>query len=281
MTWYKTEVKGLSLWNLVRSSGVPKNPGEKPRSKKRTRKVKPKVVTASSLLNIPTPTSSPKGKRRSSSTNEQENDVSLSPCVSPTIPYYATVPPTQMGWIGNPPSPYGYPPFPLPHGYPPSHSPYAYPSYSGYPSSSYPSHSRQPQFSPYSSYTGHQLHSFPTTQTVYKSPVPNHSFVLKFITSRISKCQGCKQQFRQAAKQSLNPPHDLIVSRLEQQPFVASDGSVKVSSTPSNSHYHLKMQCLLNADPNFTIDTLIIQEDVKEKFLPVRKSHLQCLGVLV
>ena len=212
MTWYKTEVKGLSLWNLVRSSGVPKNPGEKPRSKKRTRKVKPKVVTASSLLNIPTPTSSPKGKRRSSSANEQKNDVSLSPCVSPTIPFNATVPPTQMGWIGNPPSPYGYPPFPSPHGYPPSHSPYAYPSYSGYPSSSYPSHSRQPQFSPYSSYTGHQLHSFPTTQTVYKSPVPNHPFVLKFITSRISKCQGCKQQFRQAAKQSLNPPHDLSFS---------------------------------------------------------------------
>ena len=45
------------------------------------------------------------------------------------------------------------------------------------------------------------------------------------------------------------------VSRLEQRPFVASDGSVKVSSTPSNSYYHLKMQCLLNADPNFTIDT--------------------------
>ena len=53
---------------------------------------------------------------------------------------------------------------------------------------------------------------------------------------------------------------------------MASDGSVKVSSTPSNSYYHLKMQCLLNADPNFTIDTLIIQEDVKEKFLPVHKS---------
>ena len=174
-------------------------------------------MTASSLLNVPTPISSPKGKHQSLS---DENDVSLTPCASPTLPFNAIVPPRlQPKWVGleiPPPSPYGYPPFLSPHGYPPS--PYTYSS------SCYLSHRRQHQISSYSSYTGYHMHSFATTQTVYNSPVSYHPFVLKLITSRISKCQGWKQQFCQAAKQSLNLLHYLIVSQLEQRSF----GSAKL-----------------------------------------------------
>ena len=49
-----------------------------------------------------------------------------------------------------------------------------------------------------------------------ESPYP---FTLKFINNCIQKCQGCKLDFRQSSS-ILQPPHDLIVARLERRPFV-------------------------------------------------------------
>ena len=67
IAWYKKEVKELNLWDLVQSSGVPKRPGDKPQTRKQTRKVKPKVMTTSNFPNrpsAPTPGSSPNSKRQ-------------------------------------------------------------------------------------------------------------------------------------------------------------------------------------------------------------------------
>lgn len=94
-------------------------------------------------------------------------------------------------------------------------------------------------------------------QTVYQPSVSQNPFTLKFITSRISKCQGCKMLFRSGS--SLQPPQDLIVSRLECRPFVAPDGSVKVSSTAKNAHYHLRFECLTKADSSFSPQCLVNQ----------------------
>jgi hypothetical protein len=84
--------------------------------------------------------------------------------------------------------------------------------------------------------------SFETSslKTVYQPSTTPHPFTLKFLTARITKCQGCKQLFRSSEH---TPPHDLIVARLECRPFVAPDGAVKVSTTAKNSHYHLCIQC--------------------------------------
>lgn len=50
MEWYKKEV---SLWDLARSSGVPKNPGSKPQARRRSRNVLPQVKTTSNHLVSP------------------------------------------------------------------------------------------------------------------------------------------------------------------------------------------------------------------------------------
>ncbi len=49
LQWYKKTINDVSLWELVRSSGAPKNPGNKPTSRKRSRQVQPPVKTASIL----------------------------------------------------------------------------------------------------------------------------------------------------------------------------------------------------------------------------------------
>lgn len=59
--WYKKTNKGVNLWSLARSSGVPKSPGSKPQSRKRSRKALPQVKTTSSLLNK-SPSKSPPSK---------------------------------------------------------------------------------------------------------------------------------------------------------------------------------------------------------------------------
>ena len=84
--------------------------------------------------------------------------------------------------------------------------------------------------------------------------------------------QGCKMLFRSGS--SLQPPQDLIVSRLECRPFVAPDGSVKVSSTAKNSHYHLRFECLTKADSSFSPQCLVIPDNVKEKLSDLHKQHL-------
>ncbi len=81
-----------------------------------------------------------------------------------------------------------------------------------------------------------------TLQTLYNPPGNSSPFTLKMITSRISKCQGCKQLFRPNPGSVLEPPADLIVSRLKYRPFVSPDGAVKVSKTP---HYHCDLHCLV------------------------------------
>ena len=67
-------------------------------------------------------------------------------------------------------------------------------------------------------------------QTVYEPPrVNNNPFTLKFITNRITKCQGCKSSLRNPDNSLPTSPQDLIVARLECRPYVAADGSVKAN----------------------------------------------------
>lgn len=66
----------------------------------------------------------------------------------------------------------------------------------------------------------------------------SHPFTFKFMTSRIRKCQGCKGSLRMADNSLPSPPNDLIVSQMENRPFVASDVSTKIPAKPSVYHYH-------------------------------------------
>jgi hypothetical protein len=157
-------------------------------------------------------------------------------------------------------------PFPPPPG---SFSPPPY--YMGY-------HSPEANLSasqPFTSLPG----SFSTPPCVNRSPElgppsVRGRFTLKFINSRISKCQGCKGLLRSPGTPLPLPPHDLIVSRLECRPYTTPEKVVKVPTTPSNAHYHLRMECLTATDPEFNPRSLVVPEELKEKLSIQHKALL-------
>ena len=104
-----------------------------------------------------------------------------------------------------------------------------------------------------------------------ESPYP---FTLKFINNRIQKCQGCKLDFRQSSS-ILQPPHDLIVARLERRPFVNTVGDLSTPWKPSHAHYHLDMACIHAADNTFVPSSLAIPPSVEMQLLPSHKDKLQ------
>ena len=137
-----------------------------------------------------------------------------------------------------------------------------------------------PPYIPYGHYMGYHpepSNSFIPPPNVFSSPpcVSRHTelgspsvrgqFTLKFINSRISKCQGCKGQLRSPGTPLPLPPHDLIVSRLECRPYMTPEKIVKTPKTPSNAHYHLRVECLRAADPQFSPRCLVVPEDVKDQ----------------
>ena len=179
-----------------------------------------------------------------------------------------------------PPSPWSIPDYPL---YQNPGLYYGQSSTSNTTSTVYePSSSRHPFTPDYPSYKNpgsyyRQSSTSNTTISFMNPPPSRHPFTLKFINTWISKCQGGKVVFRKTAT-SIEPPCDLIVSRLECRAFVTPNGSVKVPTTPENSHYHLSLSCLTNADPYFQPQFIAIPEDVKNKL--TTNSFLNLLKII-
>ena len=123
-------------------------------------------------------------------------------------------------------------------------------------------------------------HNCENPQTVYEPPKDtNNPFSLKFITNRISRCQGCKRSLRMSDNSLPTTPDDLIVCRMERRPFVASDGAVKVPAKPSAAHYHLNLECLTAAAANFDPSSIVIPPDIKKNLTPQHYAVLSKFGL--
>lgn len=270
LEWFKREIKGTNLWALARSSGVPKNPGNKPACRKRSRNALPQVKTTSDKLHKP-------------------DDPSRMNPISPQTQLHPPIPGPYDPYCGmhySGPSTHYYP-----HDfcyYPPAsphspHSPYFHPT---------PFYSQQ-NFHPGSTSFTSPLHNYslpaptsvtPTTsslsqpnssnalETVFEPTTSAYPFTVKKMTARIKKCQGCKQLFQDSSSSNL------VVSRLECRPFVSPDGSVKVPKTPKNSHYHLSMECLTNADPSFHPQKLQLPNELKVTLSGEQMDSLRKFG---
>jgi len=117
-------------------------------------------------------------------------------------------------------------------------------------------------------------------QTVYEPPKDmNNPSSLKFITNRISKCQGCKGSLRNPDNSLPTVPDDLIVSRMECRPFVASDGTVKMPAKPSASHYHLNVDCLTAASASFNPNSIVLPSDIKKNLKSQHYAVLSKFGL--
>lgn len=53
---------------------------------------------------------------------------------------------------------------------------------------------------------------------------------------------------------------------------------MKVPKNPSNAHYHLRMDCLLAADPTFDPYSLVLPDEIKDKLAPKHKEFLFAFG---
>ena len=120
---------------------------------------------------------------------------------------------------------------------------------------------------------------YPATGSSTNSVVSPYPFTLKLLTSRIQICQGCRISFHPDNDQ---PPHDLVVCRKECRPYRTQNGQMKTPSTPSNSHYHLNLQCIRAAAPSFMPSELVIPEDVLANLTDVHKGYVfGMLGIQV
>ena len=287
-------ISSMVMIGMPHTSG--KKPGQKPGAKRRRSKKQdaPKVTSKVSRFAGTNATSSLPSC--TASLTATHSSATFSPAVEGALPY-------------NPPSPAypSYSPYPSYPPYPPLPFNPANPYYGAHHSThdySYPHLPFPSQPTPYShastttggvgpyslSYAQSALSGGPTpnygtpgyygsnsTPMSHSTPsvYSQHPFTGKFITGRISKCQGCGNKFR-AVNPEIRPPFDLIVSRLECRPyFCKQKQEVTTPKTPSNSHYHADFSCIRSADPTFQSTQLVIPPEVQSKLLPVHKEHLR------
>ena len=213
ISWFTCTNQEPSLWKLSQSSGVPKNPGLKAGQSRRKARygisASPEVETRSKF-NIPSLVPTTANSAVGAITNERSSISILSPITAPTVSVNQAASITITSPITAPTV-----------------------TCNGAISQSSP-----PSVSIESPITASSV-SIAPAHIISKDP-----FCAKFITERITKCQGCRSNFRHFAACSLYPPADLIACRLERRPFIGPDGSVKVPTTPRNLHYHLDSACL-------------------------------------
>ncbi len=99
-------------------------------------------------------------------------------------------------------------------------------------------------------------------------------FVLKLKNNYIKVCQACRLNY-----DGPNDTTGLVVTRAEKR--IISNPSTGVQFTKeSNSHYHARLTCLIQANPFFTGVDLKIPGDVKAALTIYQKIYLAtCLHV--
>ena len=101
-----------------------------------------------------------------------------------------------------------------------------------------------------------------------------HPFFVRFLVGNIRVCQGCRGSLRLPDGSVCSPPNDIVVARLERRPyFDKSSGMWCQPQKETNSHYHLKLSCVVKADPLFVPSTLQVSTDLN--LLPV---HLELIS---
>ena len=316
LQWYTRTNKTANLWLLARSSDVPKHPGAKPNGnkRKRSRVTNPQVKTCSKLSATSTekwqsPTDhqsqSPEAPQPSPSTSSAGSaywtsglSQSHSTYTGPSHWSYSAGPSqlhsTYTGpscWSAGPSQSY----FTGPSHWGEFSAPFQFSApYGPFPiqpvpdSCQFQQPSIPPQFptggywTPFHSTTSppQSCSNSRSCQVVYEQSQSSNPFTLKFMTNRIMKCQGCKGSLQLDDNSIPPPPHDLVVSRLEYRPFVTPEGTVKVPTKPSCSHYHLNVKCLTTADPNFRPQSIVLPPDVKRSLKDHHYTVLSTFGLV-
>ena len=117
---------------------------------------------------------------------------------------------------------------------------------------------------------------FPTYSSQSTIGQNTNPFYLKKLSGNIRICQGCRGSLRLANGAIPNPPHDIVVARLEKRQYHDPSGVRKTPAKPSAAHYHPRLSCIKTADPTFVPVSLYVAPDVR---LTLSFQHIQLLQV--
>ena len=96
-------------------------------------------------------------------------------------------------------------------------------------------------------------------------------FFVRFLVGNIRVCQGCRGSLKLPDGSIPSPPNDIVVARLERRPyFDKSSGTWCQPQKETNSHYHMKLSCVVKVEPLFMPSTLQVSTDLN--LLPVHKE---------
>ena len=120
------------------------------------------------------------------------------------------------------------------------------------------------QFSHYAKFSSMACSTFCTSSTEFNTAAvksqyakAEQSFFVCFISGNIRICQGCRGSLRLLDGSISHSPNDIVVARLEKRPcFDKSSGTWCYPQKETNSHYNLKLACVVKAGPLFVPSTL-------------------------
>ena len=99
--------------------------------------------------------------------------------------------------------------------------------------------------------------------------ISSHPFQLKFLTTSIKVCAGCRGGYVRGS-----PPEDLCLIRKEQHLYYNVVNGRQQYSSLSNVHYHANTNCPRLRCPDFNPNTVEIPDSVRDKLLPEHFNRL-------
>ena len=108
------------------------------------------------------------------------------------------------------------------------------------------------------------------------SPFENSGFFLKWVSRRISACQGkCQRPMRNEEGRIYPPPYDICLARKERRWYNSpADGTRKLGKE-GDCHYHLKKSCVGKADPPYQGENIVIPPQVRVRLTQIHKDVLR------
>ena len=100
-------------------------------------------------------------------------------------------------------------------------------------------------------------------------------FFIRFIAGNIRVCQGCRGSLRLSDGLVPAAPNNIVIAHLEKQPyFDKASGMWCYPQKETHSHYHLKLTCVVTAEPLFMPSTSQVPPELLMICFQVTRSCL-------
>ena len=120
------------------------------------------------------------------------------------------------------------------------------------------------------------VHFMTKQHLFHQAPLKKTEFFLKWVSKRITVCQGkCQRPMRDEQGRIYPPPYDLCLARKERRSFRSPLDGMKKLGKGSDCHYHFKRSCVENGDPPYQGERIIIPPEVSVRMTQAHKDILK------